>query len=129
MFAITAIYASFLALLFLALSWRVISVRQAQRISLGDGDDKIMLRRIRAQANCAEYMPLGLILLGLAEAQGAPVIAVHLLGLMLLIGRVLHGVALSRAGPWMLGRVGGMLLTLMMIGTTALGLLLHAEDG
>ena len=126
MLAITALYAGFIALLFLILTFRVILYRRDQGISLGDKGDKEMFKRIRVQANCAEYAPIGLILLALVEAQGAPALAVHALGLMLLIGRVMHGYGLS-ASPvviWM--RIGGMLLTTLMIGFAALGLIAHA---
>lgn len=62
---ITSVYAAAIALLLLALSWRVIEARRAGRVSLGDGGDRALLRRIRAQGNCAEYAPMGLILLAL----------------------------------------------------------------
>ena len=123
---ITSVYAGLLALLYLVLAARVISVRRSQNINLGDGGDKAMMRRIRAHANCAEYMPLGIILLALAEIQGAPGIALNVLGLCLLGGRILHGVALSREGPWPLGRIAGMILTFSMIAVAALGLLAHS---
>ena len=122
---ITPIYACVIGLLFLVLSARVILYRRGAGISLGDGDDKTMRRRIRAQANCAEYAPIGLILLGLTEATGAPALAVHLLGLMLLAGRVLHGVGFWGKRPVMRLRVPGMILTTVMIALSAMGLLVH----
>lgn len=123
---VTALYAGLIAILFLVLSWRVIARRRSQRVSLGDGDDTALRRRIRAQANCAEYAPMGLILLGAAESLATPVWVLHLLGLMLLAGRVMHGLALTREAPAMTLRVGGMLLTLGMLGLSALGLVAHA---
>lgn len=50
----------------------------------------------RVQGNCAEYAPIGLLLLALTEAQGAPSLAVHALGLMLLAGRILHFIGYGR---------------------------------
>ena len=126
MLQITSIYAALLALLFLALSWRVILFRRGEKVSLGDGDSKDLRQRTRAHANFAEYTPIGLILLAGIEAQGAPAIAVHLLGLMLLIGRALHARAFWVHPMIMQFRVFGMLLTLIMIGLSALGILLHA---
>jgi len=126
MLDVTAIYAALLALLYVALTARVILARRSMSLSLGDGGDKPMMRRIRAHGNAAETIPIALILLAVVELQGAPAPAVHLLGLMLLVGRTLHGVALSRSKPWPLGRIAGMGLTLLMILSAALGLLAHA---
>lgn len=126
MLAITSFYAGLLALIYLALSWRVILGRYSAGVSLGDGEDKSLQRRMRAHGNAGENIPLGLILLALVEVQGAPVLAMHALGLMLLVGRALHGLALTRSKPWALGRSVGMLLTFLMLGLSALGLVAHA---
>lgn len=40
---VTPLYAALLSFLFLALSWRAISYRRGQGISVGDHDDKVML--------------------------------------------------------------------------------------
>ncbi len=123
MLSITTIYAAIIALLFLALSFRVITYRRGNLISLGDHGDKALETRIRAQGNCAEYAPIGLILLGLVELNGAAPIIIHLLGLMLLAGRLMHGIGFWGDRPVMLLRVWGMLLTTGMIGLSAFGLL------
>ena len=124
--AITPIYAGLLALLFIALSVRVIRYRQGSGISLGDAGDVAMQRRIRAQANFAEYAPLGLILLLVIEMQGAPALAVHALGLLLLAGRTAHGIGLTRERPTPILRVSGMIMTLGALILMAAGTLLHA---
>lgn len=93
MLPITSIYAGLLTFVFLALSFRVIVYRRTQRVSLGDGDSKDLRQRTRAQANFAEYTPIGLIILACVELQGAPAPAVHLLGAMLFAGRLLHCVS------------------------------------
>ncbi len=125
MLPITSIYASLLALIFLGLSWRVITFRRGNQVSLGDGESKDLRQRVRAQANFTEYTPIGLILLACIEMQGAPAVAIHLLGLMLLIGRALHARAFWVHPMIMPFRAFGMLLTLLMILFSALGLLLH----
>ena len=125
MLEITSIYAGLLALIFLWLSARVIVYRRGNRISLGDNGDKSLLKRMRAQANCAEYAPIGLLLLALVEFSGAPSVAVHLLGMMLLIGRAAHARGFSASPPVMNLRVMGTALTLTMILLSALGLLFH----
>ena len=123
---ITPIYAALLALLFLVLSWRVIQYRRAKIISLGDTGDKNLLKRMRAQANWAEYTPIALILMLLTELRGAPEIAVHLMGIALLAGRILHAVGFASTPQKIILRQLGMVLTLAVITLSALGLLGHA---
>jgi hypothetical protein len=92
---ITAFYAALLGLGLIWMSWRVIAQRRQMRVSLGDGGDKVLVKRIRAHANFVEYVPLGLILLGLVEWHWKLPWLAHGVGATLLIGRVLHAVAFS----------------------------------
>ena len=124
--AITSIYAALLTLLYLALTARVVRYRRGNLISVGDGDDKAFVKRIRAHANFGEYVPLGLLLLLLCEVQGTPAIALHLLGLALLVGRVLHAIGFSSTPQKIPMRFAGMVLTLSMLLFSALCLLGHA---
>ena len=123
MLSVTPIYAGLLAILLIVLSARVIVYRRANRLSLGDEGDRSLLKRMRAQANCAEYAPIGLLLLALLDLQSAPIWALHVLGLMLLAGRCLHAFGFSASPPVMGGRVGGMALTLTMILISAVWLI------
>ena len=122
----TPLYAGLLALLLVFLSFRVIFYRFSARISLGDEDDKNLRKRIRVQANCAEYAPFGVILLLLAELQGAPLWALHLLGGTLVAGRLLHAVGMGSTPQILRLRQAGMVLTFTMFMATALGLIGHA---
>ncbi|GHF44276.1 MAPEG family protein [Seohaeicola zhoushanensis] len=124
--AVTPIYAALLALLYVWLSARVIAGRYKFKASLGDAGEAEMVTRIRGHANLAEYAPMGLILLLLVELQGAPAIAVHALGLMLLAGRTLHALAFLGTTPDHRLRGPGMVLTFAMLVFSALGLLGHA---
>lgn len=123
---ITPIYAALLTLLYLWLSYRVVQMRGSTKVSLGDGGDRVLERRIRAHGNCAENAPIGLILMLMMELSGAPAVAVHGAGIMLLVGRLAHAAALSSPTPKMLLRAGGMGLTYLMQGLVAVGLLAHA---
>lgn len=123
---VTPLYAGFLALLFLALSVRVIKHRRNARVSNGSGGDAALHRKMRVQANCAEYAPMGLILLFLAEAQGAPDWALHLLGTTLFLGRLAHAAGMGATPQRLSLRVSGMVLTLAMITLAALGNIAHA---
>ena len=126
MLSVTSVFAALLSILFLTLSARVIVYRRSNLISLGDHGDKTLETRIRAHANCAEYAPMGLILLGLVELAGAPTVAVVVLGLMLLSGRLIHAIGFWGARPVLGLRTVGMVLTLLMLAVSAIGLLLHA---
>lgn len=123
---ITPIYAALITLIYFALSWRVIRYRRANLLSLGDSGDKNLLKRMRTQANCAEYAPLALILILLVELQGAPGIAVHGLGLLLLAGRILHPLGFAVTPQKIILRQIGMALTFACLLLAALGLLGHA---
>jgi uncharacterized protein len=108
-----------LACLFVALSARVIFMRGSARISLGDGGDAELRRRMRVHANFAEYAPFALLLLALAESLQTPDWALHLTGLSLLAGRCAHAFGVSRAKEDFRFRIGGMSLTFAAILTGA----------
>ena len=93
---IVSVYAALLALLFIALSFNVIRVRRATNTALGDAGDARLLRAMRVHANFAEYVPLALILLFAAAGLGAGAIWLHLLGALLLAGRVSHAWGVAR---------------------------------
>jgi uncharacterized membrane protein YecN with MAPEG domain len=116
---ITAFYASLLTLLFLLLSARVISQRREARVEIGHGESAQLLRRMRVHANFAEYVPMALILMALAESLKAPSILIHLLGLVLIAARVMHAYGLSQTPHILRLRVLGMSLTFTVIGAAA----------
>ena len=110
---ITSFYAALAALLLGALSWKVIKVRMATQITLGDGDNPDLQLAIRTQANAAEYIPILLILLVLLELNHASAILVHLGGIALLAGRALH--AKGMLDKQIKQRILGMKLTLITL--------------
>ena len=124
--AITPLYAGLLAIFFVLLSAYVILGRRTGRVSHGDGGDDGLLKRMRLHGNFAEYAPFALLLLLLAELQGAPVWALHLLGLMLLAGRVLHAIGMGVTPQVLILRQVGMILTFGMILLTASACIGHA---
>jgi uncharacterized membrane protein YecN with MAPEG domain len=117
---VTAFYAALLTPLFIVLSVRVIATRRETGAPLGDGGSAELLRRMRVQANFAEYVPLALILLGLAESLHTDTWLLHTLGLALIIGRLSHAVGVSRANEPFGFRVVAMALTFTMLVGTAL---------
>ncbi|MBD3766186.1 MAG: MAPEG family protein [Rhodobacterales bacterium] len=80
MLQIAPVYAGLLTVIFLILSVRVIDRRRSAGVSLGDGGDGPLQRRIRAHGNFADYAPMGLVLLTIAELAQAPAPWLHLAG-------------------------------------------------
>ncbi len=110
---VTPLYAGILALWFVALSLRVIQKRKV--VSLGDGGDNELLRRIRGHGNFAEYVPLILLMMAFLELSRFSLYLVHALGIVLVIARLLHGIALSYTTHFKFGRFWGALLTLVLL--------------
>lgn len=109
--AITAFFAALLVPLYIWLSVRVIRSRRSDRVEIGHGDSQELLRRSRVHANFAEYAPLALVLMGLAESVKAPSAGLYLAGLLLLAGRHVHAYALSQTPHILRLRVAGMAMT------------------
>lgn len=118
--SITPIYAAILAGALIFLSMRVGLMRRASKISAGDGGDSELGRRIRVQGNFVEYVPMALIGMLLAELQGASALLVHLIGLLLIVGRGLHATALSQVPQNLQFRFFGMILTFLSLTLGAL---------
>lgn len=122
---ITTLYAGLLALLCVGLVAYVIQGRYKYRIGLGDGGNPALARRIRIHGNFVEYVPFALLLLFMVDyAQTSPMI-VHCLGLMLLLGRILHAWGLCCSETTSFGRMSGMILTLLVIIACAVILIWH----
>ncbi len=115
---VTTFLVSLLGLLLFRLSLRVIELRRKNKVSLGDGGHDDLQRAIRGQANCAEYAPIAVLLVMVAELQSPDVIISILLAVLaggFLLGRILHGYAFAATSGNMTLRVRGMQLTLMTI--------------
>lgn len=115
MMPITAFYAALLAGLLVYLSIRVIGQRREARVEIGPGQDPELFRRMRVHANFAEYVPMALVLLALAESVKAPSLLLHGIGVLLVAGRVAHAVGLSRTPHILKLRSIGMTLTFAAI--------------
>jgi uncharacterized membrane protein YecN with MAPEG domain len=120
---ITALYAALLMPLFILISIRVIRARRDARVPLGDGGDAEVLRRMRVQANFAEYVPLTLLLMALAESlQTAPWL-LHLMGIALVLSRLIHAFGVSQGKENFSLRVAGITTTFFVLVVAALACL------
>ncbi|MGB8818172.1 MAG: MAPEG family protein [Rhizobiaceae bacterium] len=88
--SITTLYALPLIVLFFPLWISVSSVRAKLNCAIGDNGDKNLLLVIRRHGNFIEWAPFVLVLMVLAEAQGAGAMWLHAAGALLLIGRLAH---------------------------------------
>ncbi|MXQ07561.1 hypothetical protein GQ651_06850 [Alphaproteobacteria bacterium GH1-50] len=119
---VTGLYAGALTLLFIALSFHVSITRGKTDTSLGDGGNPVMLSAMRRHGNLAEFLPLALLLLALAEMAGTGMIWLHLMGGLLVVGRLIHPLGIAPDGGIFAARVAGSLMTLgaLLIGAVAL---------
>jgi len=123
---ITPLYIGILAFLFIPFTLYVGMYRAKSGIYLGHDNDETMLRRMRAQANFVETVPLALILLTTMEISGAGATLLHSLGSILVVGRLSHYLQLSGILQPMLLRAGGMLLTIAVYLVGSIWLLMKA---
>lgn len=121
---ITSALAGFAAIFLVLLSLPVALRRRATKLSAGDGGDEAFNRKIRAQANYIEYVPLAIIAIGLVEMNGGSQAMVCGLAATLAAARLLHAF-----GLWsnvLIGRALGAMLTFGVL-LVAGGVLLYGQ--
>ena len=67
---VTSFWIAVFAIALFVLSFPIALHRKRSRSSLGDGGDAGLQRRIRAQGNFTEYVPIALLVIGAVEASG-----------------------------------------------------------
>jgi len=110
---ITALYASLLSFLIIWLSLNVIKQRIKNKIRYGDGDNINLIIARTAQSNAVEYIPLSLLLMLVLELNNTSIWLIHLLGISLVAGRLIHAHGILKEHHS--GRVTGMKITLFTI--------------
>ncbi|WP_394175296.1 MAPEG family protein [Thalassotalea litorea] len=113
--AITGFYAGILALLHIALSFKVIGLRRRLKIGLGDGGDKALNKAIRIHGNFVEYIPLALLLLAISEINGGSSFILHAVGGALVTCRFLHAFGITKSSGKSWQRFVGVLGTFIAI--------------
>ena len=109
----TFLYASILAIWLCWLVVNIVKVRRLHQVKLGDGGVEALIEARSAHSNAVETIPITLILLFGLEYNGGPLLLVHLLGVVFVLGRVLHSKGILK-GPFKF-RVLGMKMTLGVI--------------
>lgn len=110
---ISLFYAGWSLLLVLWLSVQVIRLRRLHQVAIGDGGHNDLQLAIRAHANALEYLPLALLMMFMLEQQHLSPWLIHGLGISLLMGRVVHAIAIPRRNLRL--RVVGMAMTFLML--------------
>lgn len=115
----TLIFAAAAALVNLWLAIRCGRVRSKEGISHGDGGNPLLARRMRAQLNFAENVPVVLVLVLALELAGAHALTLHILAALFIIARILHALGMdAQDNNGMRGAGVGlsMLVTLILVG-------------
>ena len=108
---IALVLAAACALLNIWLGFRVGKVRGQEKVSIGDGGNERVIRRMRAHANFAENAPLVVLLVLVIELAHGPSIWLWIAAALFMIGRIGHGIGMD---GWYPGRSGGTGLTLVV---------------
>lgn len=89
------------------LGMRIGKLRHALGVSIGDGGHEALVRRMRAQANFLENVPLTLILIAAVEIAGKGGAWLAPAGAVFMLGRIAHAIGMD--GSFKAGRPIGML--------------------
>ena len=112
---ITLTLAGAAALLHIWLGMRVARVRGQVKVSVGDGGQEPLIRRMRAHSNFHENMPIFIVLIGLLELAGADARILWGAGIAFILARIAHGFGMDRPSPSrfrMIGSVGSSVVIL-----------------
>ena len=112
---VVPLYAGIFTLIYIVLTVRVIALRNSHRVSFGTGGDPVVERAVRIHGNFIEYVPLALILLGFMELQHFSRYLLHILCLLLLLGRLSHIAGLSIGNGINIWRGLGVVLTVTVL--------------
>ena len=121
MLPVTLCAAAAAALINFWLAMRIGGVRRAEKISIGDGGHDLLGRRMRAQLNFAENVPLVLILIAAIEISGRGGQWLAVVSAIFMLGRVAHGIGMDGKG-FQAGRGIGTATTMIAL----LGLSIYA---
>ncbi len=97
--------------------WLMIRCGQARTkggVSIGDGGNEYLIRRMRAHANFVESAPFVLVLIAALEATGGTNNWLWGMGILYIVGRLAHGLGMD-GGAFGKGRMVGTLITFVTL--------------
>ncbi len=92
---------------------RVGQVRTSEKVSVGDGGNERVIRRMRAHANYGESLPIILILIAVIELATGSHTWLWIVGGLYMLGRIAHGIGMD-GGKLGKGRMVGTIFTLLI---------------
>jgi len=119
----TPLYAALIGLVFTMLSVRTLRLRRRLGVAIGPGEEPVLLKAVRAHGNFAEYVPIALLLMIFTELRTDGTLLIHVLGALLLVGRLTHAYGISQLKENYRFRVAGMAMTFTVIIACSLRLL------
>ncbi len=111
---ITLTIAAGAALINIWLMIRCGQARTSEKISIGDGGNEFLIRRMRAHANFIESAPIVLILIAALEATGGTSNWLWAVGIAFIFGRLAHGLGMD-GGALGKGRPVGITITMLTL--------------
>lgn len=124
----TALWSGLMILWLVYLGIRVALARRSNKVLLGDGSNPTVLLASRVFGNAAEYTPIAIGALAVLTLLGMPSYVLHVLGGLLFLGRLIHGLGLSNKKVTA-GRIFGMVLTWTPLIAAGAMLIVHAFVG
>ncbi|MEM1132637.1 MAG: MAPEG family protein [Pseudomonadota bacterium] len=118
---ITLSMAAMAALINIWLAIRIGRVRSSAKVSIGDGGNELLQRRMRAQANFVENAPFVLVLIAAVEIADHGSMLLWGIGSLFMLARIAHGIGMD-GGKAQIGRMIGTIATLLVL----LGLSVYA---
>jgi len=119
-------YAAIFVLIFVLLAVNVSRLRNKHKVSIGGGGRVELERAARVHANFAEYVPFAILLLAFMEMQRQSIFIIHILAIVLLVGRLLHAYGVGGERDNMTFRALGFVMTLGVMVVAAVFLLVNA---
>ena len=110
-FEVTGLYAAVLGLMMIALQILAIAARAKYETLFGDAGEMRMILPIRRHGNFVETVPMALIVMVLAEAQGLSATWLHIAGIFLVASRAIHPFGLAEAKNVLPIRIAGIVGT------------------
>lgn len=106
------------------LALRAGKTRFSAKVWHGDGDNPLLLRRMRAQANYVENTPFVLILIALIEISGKGGQWLAIVGAVYLLARIAHAFGMDRPEKSPLRAVGFLVTVATLLGLAVMAVLI-----
>ena len=121
---IVPLYAAIMAFILVFLSIRTLRLRHRHKVAIGHGSEPTLERATRVHANFCEYVPISLLLLFFFESLSDARLWVHIMCIVLVLGRLLHAYGVSQIDEDFRYRVTGMAMTFTVIISSSIGVLM-----